>query len=185
MHTLTRRTALAAFGCAPFTTRVFAKPATSAKPCTEGWFVTGYYTAAETEFAGRSVEIQLEGQRYAFASEFLHKVKTDGWGQTRERWFLGWNNGWRRGTAPLSIRGRPLAIGSAAVDQRLVPLGTALQIPDLPPPWNSRIFTADDSGGGIRGKRIDIYCGCGPEKRAETLRLTGHNHRVCFATVAA
>lgn len=185
MRTLTRRAALAALGCAPFTTLAFAKPAASAKPCTKGWFVTGYYTAAETEFAGRLVQIQLEGRRHAFPSDFLRRVRTDGWAQTREHWFLGWNNGWRRGAAPLNIRGLPLGIGSVAVDQRLVPLGTALQIPDLPPPWNTRILIADDSGGGIRGRRIDIYCGCGADKRIEALRLTGHNHRVCFATVAA
>jgi 3D (Asp-Asp-Asp) domain-containing protein len=146
--------------------------------------VTGYYTAAESEFAGRLVEIDLEGRRFAFPSDFLRKVKTDGWGETRHRWFLGWNGGWRRGAAPLNIRGRPLGLGSVAVDRRLVPLGTTLQIPDLPPPWDTRILVADDSGGDIRGKWLDIYCGCGPDKRPETLRLTGHNHRVCFAAVA-
>jgi 3D (Asp-Asp-Asp) domain-containing protein len=184
MSTLSRRTALAVLSCAPFTARSFAKTASSAARCSDGWFVTGYYSAAESEFAGRLVQIDLEGRRFAFPADFLRKVKTDGWGQTRHSWFLGWNNGWRRGAAPLNIRGLPLGLGSVAVDRRLIPFGTELRIADLPAPWDTRILVADDGGDNIRGKWLDVYCGCGPDKRAEALRLTGHNHRVCFVTTA-
>jgi 3D (Asp-Asp-Asp) domain-containing protein len=67
-----------------------------------------------------------------------------------------------------------------AVDRKLVPLGTRLRIPDLPPPWNEREFVASDIGGGIAGKRLDIYCGCGGDKRPEALDLTRHDLTVCL-----
>ena len=183
MGTVSRRTALAVLSCVPFTARALARPPLPTR-CSDGWFVTGYYTATEGEFAGRLVEIDLEGSRIPFPSDFLRKVKTDGWGQTRHNWYLGWNRGWRRAVAPLNIRGKPLGVGSVAVDRRLIPLGTELQIPDLPAPWGTRILVADDSGGDVRGKWLDVYCGSGPDKRPETLRLTGHNYHVCVISAA-
>jgi len=148
--------------------------------CSAGWSVTGYYTATEAQFAGKTVTIEIDSVRYQFPADFLHYVKTDGWAMTRENWFLGWNLAWRRGDAPLNSRGKPLQIGGVAVDTKLIPLDTLMRIPDLPSPWGDKVFIADDTGGGIVGKRLDVYCGCGPEKRAEALRLTSSNLTACF-----
>lgn len=181
MSNLTRRAALASVACAPFASAAFAQvlPPRGMR-CSRGWFVTGYYTASELEYAGVPAAIEIDGTRYSFPSDFLHKVKTDGWGETRHRWFLGWNNGWRKGDAPLTAKGEALSIGCVAVDRKLVPLGTHLRILDLPPPWNARDFIAADIGGGIAGKRLDVYCGCGSDKRPEALRLTAHDLTVCL-----
>ena len=37
-----------------------------------------------------------------------------------------------------------------AVDKRLIPLGTKVKIGKI-------IYTAEDTGGAIKGKRIDVY----------------------------
>ena len=39
-----------------------------------------------------------------------------------------------------------------AVDPSLIPLGTKIYVPEL-----GQVFTAEDTGGKIKGNRIDIY----------------------------
>lgn len=185
MRGLTRREAAAALLCAAAPTPSLAQflPPFGVH-CSKGWLVSGYYTATEAEFAGELIAIEIDGVRYRFPANFLRNVRTDGWAMTRENWFLGWNRTWRRGAAPLNSRGKPLQIGGVAVDTKLIPLDTVMRIPDLPSPWGGKVFIADDIGGGIAGKRLDVYCGCGAQKRAEALRLTASNLRVCFDDAA-
>lgn len=45
---------------------------------------------------------------------------------------------------------RPRAKHTIAVDKRLIPLGTKVKIGNI-------IYTAEDTGGAIKGKRIDVY----------------------------
>jgi 3D (Asp-Asp-Asp) domain-containing protein len=181
MRDLTRRKAALALCCAALPTRsqAFFIPPFGMR-CSTGWSISGYYTATEAEFGGKPVSIDIDGTHHSFPADFLHWVKTDGWAMTRESWFLGWNKKWRRGEAPLNSRGKPLQVGGVAVDPKLIPLDTMMRIPDLPSPWGDKVFIADDTGGGIVGKRLDVYCGCGPEKRAEALRITSGNLRACF-----
>jgi 3D (Asp-Asp-Asp) domain-containing protein len=80
----------------------------------------------------------------------------------------------------LNAIGTALHIGSLAVDPALIPLGTAVTIPNAPSPWNNRTFTADDTGGAIKGKHVDIYCGAGRVAEQETKRVTSNNGTVCF-----
>ena len=181
MSALTRRKVALAFVCTALPTRTLAYfiPPFGMR-CSSGWSVTGYYTATEEEFSGQPTAIEIDGVHYRFPADFLRWVKTDGWAMTRDGWFLGWNKSWRRGNAPLNSRGKPLQVGGIAVDSRLVPLGTLMRIPDLPSPWGDKVFIADDTGGGVVGKRLDIYCGSGPEQRVEALRLTSSNMNACF-----
>ncbi|MDA8344216.1 MAG: 3D domain-containing protein [Thermaerobacter sp.] len=56
--------------------------------------------------------------------------------------------------------GRPLVAGDVAVDPSVIPLGTKLWVtgyssPNLPP--GGFLATADDTGGAIKGNRIDIF----------------------------
>jgi 3D (Asp-Asp-Asp) domain-containing protein len=181
MRGLTRREATLALCCAAAPTPSLAQFLPPyGMHCSGGWSVTGYYTATEAEFSGAPVAIEIDGVSYRFPADFLRWVKTDGWSMTHDNWFLGWNKGWRRGDAPLNSQGKTLQVGGVAVDKTLVPLGTIIRIPNLPSPWGGQVLIADDTGGGVTGKRLDIYCGSGPEKRAEALRLTSSGLRACF-----
>jgi 3D (Asp-Asp-Asp) domain-containing protein len=150
--------------------------------CSDGWLVTGYYTPGESEFHGPAVNIDIQGHGPdQFPADFLKHVKIEGWGLTRHGWSLGWDHRWIKGDAPLNAQGRPLKIGSLAVDRHVIPLSSHVRIPTLASPWNTQLFMADDTGGGIIGKHVDVYCGAGPEAHAETLRITADNQRVCLS----
>lgn len=61
---------------------------------------------------------------------------------------------------PTDYFGQPLHFGDVAVDPRVIPLGTRLYIsgyhsPFLPP--GGFVAVARDTGGAIKGDRIDIY----------------------------
>src|SRR5262249_7987476 len=126
--------------------------------CSDGWFVTGYYTPSESEFHGPNgnVDIQDHGSDH-FPAHFPNHVKIEGWGLTSHGWYVGWDRCWIQGDAPLNARWQPLQIGSVAVDRHVIPLGSQLQIPTLVPPWNAQLFVADDTGGAITGKHVDVY----------------------------
>jgi 3D (Asp-Asp-Asp) domain-containing protein len=58
--------------------------------------------------------------------------------------------------------GRPLSAGDVAVDPSVIPLGSCIRVagyrsPDLPA--GGFVGQADDEGGAIRGRRVDIYLG--------------------------
>lgn len=52
--------------------------------------------------------------------------------------------------------GKSPEVGMIAVDPKVIPLGTELYIPEL-----DLLATAEDTGGDIRGNRIDIFTGKG------------------------
>lgn len=56
-----------------------------------------------------------------------------------------------QGTNNITATGKEIETGMIAVDTKIIPLGTKVEIKDL------GIFTAEDTGGKIRGNRIDIY----------------------------
>lgn len=61
---------------------------------------------------------------------------------------------------PWDAYGKPLEPGDVAVDPRVIPLGTPLYVsgyrsPELPP--GGMFARARDTGGAIRGCRIDIF----------------------------
>ena len=56
-----------------------------------------------------------------------------------------------QGTNNITATGKEIKKGMIAVDPKIIPLGTRVEIKDL------GIFTAEDTGGKIRGNRIDIY----------------------------
>jgi len=157
------------------------EPLLSQMSCFDGWFVTGYYTPSESEFHGPNVDIDVQGYGSdQFPADFLKRVRIEGWGLTRHGWYLGWDRRWIKGDAPLNARGQPLKIGSLAVDRQVIPLGSHVRIPTLVSPWNAQLFVADDTGGAINGKHVDVYCGVGIKAHAETLQITADNQRVCI-----
>ena len=150
--------------------------------CSDGWYITGYYTPIEADFGGSTVEIDISGGHGSerFPVTFLETVRMEGWGRTRHGWCLGRYSGrWHRSEFPLDALGHALDTDTVAVDPDLIPFGSQVEIPTLPPPLNSRTFVARDVGSAINAEHIDIYCGEGDSARQQTYAVTGHNHRVC------
>lgn len=56
-----------------------------------------------------------------------------------------------QGTNNITATGKEIQTGMIAVDKKVIPLGTKVEIKDL------GNFVAEDTGGKIRGNRIDIY----------------------------
>lgn len=61
---------------------------------------------------------------------------------------------------PVDYYGKPLKAGDVAVDPRVIPLGTKLYVsgyhsPNLPA--GGFTATANDTGGAIKGNRLDIF----------------------------
>ncbi len=57
----------------------------------------------------------------------------------------------QQGTNNITATGKEIKKGMIAVDPDVIPLGTKVEIKDM------GTFTAEDTGGKIRGNRIDIY----------------------------
>jgi 3D (Asp-Asp-Asp) domain-containing protein len=150
--------------------------------CSDGWYITGYFTPIESDYSGpmQSVNIQGVGSD-SFPSDFLSEVQIEGWGKTRYGWYIGYySSAWHKSSAPLDSSGNPLVVGTIAVDPSIIRQGATVKIPTLVSPWGSRIFAATDVGGGIVGKHIDVYCGEGSAARQETFRITSQNNQVCY-----
>ncbi len=149
--------------------------------CTKGWTVTGYFTPVEADYSGGTEPIKIPGSpTYSAVSAFLREVEVQGWGRTKEGWFVAFYDGaWHRATSALAATGTPIQTGAVAVDPRVVKLGAALRIPSLPAPWKERDYQADDVGTAIAGQHVDVYTGMGADARAEAFRLTTFEAEVC------
>ncbi len=64
--------------------------------------------------------------------------------------------GSRNGKPGITASGLPLAVGMIAVDPRLIPLGTKCYIEDPNGVYNFGYVLAADTGGAIKGNRIDV-----------------------------
>jgi 3D (Asp-Asp-Asp) domain-containing protein len=56
-----------------------------------------------------------------------------------------------QGTNNITATGKEIKRGMVAVDPKIIPLGTQVEIKDI------GLFIAEDTGGKIKGNRIDIY----------------------------
>ena len=56
-----------------------------------------------------------------------------------------------QGTNNITATGKEIKEGMIAVDSKIIPLGTRIEIKDM------GVFVAEDIGGKIKGNRIDIY----------------------------
>ena len=56
-----------------------------------------------------------------------------------------------QGTNNITATGKEIKEGMIAVDRKIIPLGTQIEIKDV------GVFVAEDTGGNIKGNRIDIY----------------------------
>jgi 3D (Asp-Asp-Asp) domain-containing protein len=149
--------------------------------CTGGWYITGYFIPVESDYSGTSqVTVWTDASSRTFYKGFVDAVRTEGSGRTRAGDYLGyWSGGYHITGAPVTATGKTLQVGYVAVDMSLIPKHASLTIPTLKSPWNSRIFTAEDTGPHIVGKHIDVFTGYGKTAEAETYRITGYGNTVC------
>jgi len=71
-----------------------------------------------------------------------------------------------QGTNETMASGKRVYEGAVAVDSEIIPLGTKLEIIGLPSGWDG-IYYAEDTGGAIKGLRIDVFC----ESKFEALQI--------------
>ena len=71
-------------------------------------------------------------------------------------------------------------IGRVATDTSMIPYFTSIAIPYLKEPWNTKTFTAADTGPAIIGKHIDVYTGSGLDSREEAFRIAAKGQTVCY-----
>jgi hypothetical protein len=164
----------------------FVVPRGAALECTDGWYVTEYFTPDESNYSGEKVEVavanpQGETSDREFYKTFIDVVKVEGFGKTLAGDYLGGDdNEWHSEPGDLDRFGEPLKVGiTVAVDPNNVPFGTELSIPSLPRPWGNHNFTATDEG--VDGRHIDVFTGEGSKAEQETFRITGRNHTVCLS----
>jgi len=155
--------------------------------CSEGWYITGYFVPREDELPDTAEQIDVERVgTLSFSQKFLEITRTEGWGNTRFGWALGYyNGGWHRSDAgPLDASGNPLKEGAIAIDRSVIPRGAQVHISTLPSPWSTKTFQATDVGVGIVGQHIDVFTGIGSAAEQETFRITSNDNRVCFTSNA-
>lgn len=153
--------------------------------CSSQWHITGYFTPVELDYPQADkikINIAQLGESI-HASAFLKAVKIEGWGKTKDGWYLGrFSNKWHRSQYPLNARGRPLQTGSIATDKNIIPSGSTLKIPSLPNNLKYQLYVSDDVGSAIKNTHIDIYTGEGRQAEKMTFEITGQDHTVCRLT---
>lgn len=150
--------------------------------CSSKWLVTGYFTPIELDYPqAEQTQIQIEQLgKSVHSAAFLKAVKIEGWGKTKQGWYLGrYSNKWHKSKYPLNSLGQPLSTGSIATDKNIIPTGTTLKIPSLPNNLKDRLYVSDDVGSAIKSTHIDIYTGEGRQAEQTTLEITGVDHTVC------
>ncbi len=148
--------------------------------CEDNWYITGYFLPVESDYNDREIMIHVEGQTKQYSLEFVNDVRIEGWGRTNDGDYLGWHSqSFHLSEIPLDAFGKELVVGKIAVDPRIIEFESKVVIPSLVEPWNEIVLQAEDVGGAIKGKHIDVYTGEGKAGEQETMRITGHNNSVC------
>ena len=152
--------------------------------CSTGWYITGYFTPVESDYSGPKKIVTIEAdEKKSFYRDFLKAIETEGWGKTIEGYYIGPygdRGSWMRSNNALDTHEKALTISSIATDPSVIPHGKKITIPTLPPPWNDKVFIANDIGDGVKGKHIDVFTGEGKVAEQETFRITGYNNKVCI-----
>jgi 3D (Asp-Asp-Asp) domain-containing protein len=153
----------------------------SSHQCSDGWYVTGYFTPHESDYPGLRTSIRVEGKSYSFNAAFLRAVEIEGWGKTLAGDYIGHYDGaWHFSHAAMDAHGKALKNGAIAIDPMVIGFYKKVTIPTLPLGWGSKVFTTSDIGPGVRGKHIDVYTGEGKAAQAMTFKLTGRRQTVCI-----
>ena len=97
---------------------------------------------------GKNIEVIVQKEPY-LVTEYKEIEK-------KVEWFYFVATGYSRndtnqGTTGITATGKVAVEGIIAVDPKIIPLGTTVEIKDI------GVFIADDRGGKIKGNRIDIF----------------------------
>jgi len=153
---------------------------TGSQDCSDGWYITGYYTPFEDDFTGELEQIKIDGHEFEFDKDFLQTVKIEGWGKTKSNQFVGWyDSEFHINDFATDVEGNELLVPMIAADANILEYGTKIRIPTLPEPWNEKQLLVSDVGPAIIGKHIDVYVGEGDEARIETERITSYENTLC------
>ncbi len=153
--------------------------------CQPNWYVTGYYTPVETDYAGAAdttISINDQGDQ-VFSEAFLAAVKVEGWGKTRFGWYLGYyGNQWHRSAQPLDALGQTLNIGTVATDPMVVTTGSRVVIENMESSLPEHQFVARDVGALVKRNHIDVYTGEGEAAKHLTWQITGQRTVCVYPT---
>jgi len=107
--------------------------------------------------------------------------------EKKVEWFYFVATGYSRndtsqGTTGITATGKVAVEGIIAVDPKIIPLGTTVEIKDI------GVFIADDRGGKIKGNRIDIFFDSKEEakdfgKKGVWLRFLGNGTDIELAEI--
>ncbi len=145
--------------------------------CSSGWYITGYYIPHEKDFKGPKVSLNVKGTTYKFKQDFIKAVKLEGDGETEYGWYL--HCCWSKETKIIGACGTELKpMQSVARDPALMRCGRTLQINTEE--LKGRTFSAQDTGGAIKGKHLDVFCGFGNAAKQIANKITTKNAEVCL-----
>lgn len=133
--------------------------------CTKNWIITGYFTPVESDYSGLTENVYIGTTLKTYPKTFLAAVMLQGSGLTNDGSYLSYGQSWRLASSSLASSGHPIALGDVATDISVIPYGKRLSI-------NGKVYTAEDTGGAIIGKHIDVYEGTGVAADARALAIT-------------
>jgi len=160
------------------------KPAELAAGERLGRFKLTYYWMPSESGGGRQVQLYNKKKCRPLAkvpASFARKLRLEGGGKLRDGRVLAYSGACRCDRSPCyrfarrghtwgtGVKERPLSpFRSVAVDPAHIAIGTSLYIPELDgltmpgsAPWGGFVHdgcvVADDQGGGIRGREIDLF----------------------------
>lgn len=162
------------------------------KKCPDGFkeignfLVTTYHLPLEKEFSDKAIKTDPCGLKGKFRDEFLSHVVVEGSGVSIAGDFIQYDHCnkqrgskcsepcYRISPCPETKTGTCAKIGrSVAVDPKVIPLGSELFIEGV------GLRTAEDTGGSIDGKHIDVYRGLISAVEANKLTMPG-KPKVCM-----
>ena len=165
------------------TTSNVKNSSTGTQICSDGWYVSGYFLPLETDYTSKLIQIPIDAKIHDFKSDFVDEVRIQGWGKTISGDYLGsYDEEFHLSKTPLDSLGNNLIVGSIAVDSETIKFGTKITIPTLPSPWNTMIFSSNDTGSSIKGKHIVVYTGNGLDAKNEAFQISSDNNSICIVS---
>lgn len=117
------------------------------------------------EYGNTNAEENTESEKKSFSYKYVIECKATAYDLSAEE-----NGGYAGQTAT----GVPLDKGVIAVDPRVIPLGSRVYIEALDGSWSYGYAVAADTGGAIKGKRVDLCY----RTRSECIQFGVRNCRV-------